>query len=194
MLHIDVNYLPIAGSPFPVFFSNPIDPAEAAAAEAAAAAAAAAAASGGGGGAGGGLPSPADPTVAAMAAAAKQAVAGATAFSDLAQRTVYVSNLSASVPQEQYKQLLSIAGRFKSDVKLVGEGASASLVFEFFTVEDADAAVKMSGMTILDRAVLIQVRKGLGSLDHLPSIAHYMPGNMGGRVPQISGTQNDNVT
>ena len=103
-----------------------------------------------------------------MAAAAKQAVAGATAFSDLAQRTVYVSNLSASVPQDQYKQLLSIAGRFKGEVKLVGEGASASLVFEFFTVEDADAAVKMSGMTILDKAVVIQVGLDPGGIGNRP--------------------------
>ena len=158
-LHIDVNYLPIAGSPFPVFFSNPIDPAEAAAAEAAAAQAAASGGGGGGGGGAGGAASypvfPQDPAVAAMAAAAKQAVLGATAHSDLAQRTVYVSNLSPAISHEHYRQLFSIAGRIR-DVKQAGEGAGAMLVFEYLSAPDADEAVKMAGMTVGERAVVVQ--------------------------------------
>ena len=133
LLHIDVNYLPIAGSPFPVFFSNPIDPAEAAAAEAEAAAAAAAAVGGGSAPSAAATAALLDPAVAAMAAAAKQAVAGATAFSDVAQRTIYVSNLSPSISQDHYRQLFSIAGKIK-DIKQAGEGSVAMLVLEYYTV------------------------------------------------------------
>jgi hypothetical protein len=143
---VEVNYLPISGSPFPVFFSNPVDPSEAEAA-----AAAALAAAGGPGAAQASM----NPAVAAMAAAAKQALGTSSSQSDEQLRTVYASGLSSAIALEQYRQLFSIAGKIK-DIKQQGEGATAMLVLEYETVVDADEAVKMSGMAVGDRSLVVQ--------------------------------------
>lgn len=149
---VEVNYLPITGSPFPVFFSNPLSPEEAAAA------AAAAAATGGSGAPGAAATPPPmslDPAVQAMAAAAKQAISGANEQASVAMRTVYLSNMSAGVSLEQYRQLLSIPGKIQ-DIKQAGEGSNTMLIIEYATVHEADEAVKMNGMAVGDRSLVVQ--------------------------------------
>jgi hypothetical protein len=127
---IELNGLPVNGSPFPVFFANPIDPslAQPATNEAAgepgeggakgappggpnAAAAAAAAAAGG------------NPIAAAAQAAAIAAMGGrldpsvsAPSAEEIAQRTVYASNLSPTLALDQLKTLFSITGKVRAPV------------------------------------------------------------------------------
>jgi len=103
MVSVEVNGRPISGSPFPVFFSTPVDPEAAAAAaqqqqqeEAAAAAAAA------------GLPPGAQQVPGEAAAAA--ALAAAVPAADEPLRTLYVANISPIVPLDRLRELFGIFG------------------------------------------------------------------------------------
>jgi hypothetical protein len=140
---VEVNYLPISGSPFPVFFGNPGDP-DAAELE----------------------PSPpppgdvdavvsSNPAVAAMAAAAKQAMEGASLVNEVHMRTIYATNMSPAVAQAQYQQLFSIAGKIR-DIKLAGDGLTAMFILEYATIGEAEEAHKMDGMMVGDRALKVQ--------------------------------------
>lgn len=137
MMHVEVNFLPITGSPFPLFFGPPMTPAEA---EAAAAAKAA-------------KPQP------ATAATSDLPLAPTKAADDLALRTVYVSGLSNTVSLDHYRQLLAIQGRIKG-IKMVGSPSAdittSILVVEFALPLGADSALKMNGMVVGARPLLVQ--------------------------------------
>eukprot|EP00798_Chlamydomonas_sp_ICE-L_P012402 gene12402-15593_t len=140
-LSVEINGLPISGSPFPVFFSKPIDPAEAAAQAAAAA---------------GGTPegeAGGQPSISTMAAAAQLAISGLTS-SEPIHRTLHVSNLSPLVTPEQLKTFFSITGNIK-EFQETGEGIAATFLVTFETAAEAVEALTMNGVTIGDQPLRI---------------------------------------
>ena len=115
-LTVEVNGLPIAGSPFPVFFSAPLDPAQLAAIqqqEAEAARAQQAAREGS-------VPPGGAPGASTGASAAAPAP-------DEHLRTLYVSNISPSVPLDRVKEFFSIFGPIL-EFNVVGERNDMAVV------------------------------------------------------------------
>ncbi len=142
---VEVNGIPIAGSPFPVFFSAPLDPAALAAeqaAEAAAASAAAQAQQDGAAAAAAAQPAPGDAAAGAAALggaggssivslaaqAGMSALAGMSADEHL--RTLYLGNISRAVPNagETLRQLFGVFGHI-ADLKLMERQDMGVLVF-----------------------------------------------------------------
>lgn len=139
LVSVEINGMAIAGSPFPVFFSQPLDPAQLAAlqeAEARQAAAAQAAA----------LPPPPPPGSAeAIVAAATANVAAQQAANDEPLRTLYVANISPAVPIEKLRELFSIFGTV-SDMTLLGDKKDMAVVT--FTAKEAQGQAQQLNNTM----------------------------------------------
>jgi hypothetical protein len=146
---VEINGVPIAGSPFPVFFSAPIDPATLAAEEAERAAAAAAAAP----------PAPAAPTEAARSitppvTAAEAAANAAAAVADEQLRTLHVGNISPIVPLEKLRDLFAMLGVVVSMLPVTG--AQKDLVTVVYATREAAAqATALHGTQFGDRPLRV---------------------------------------
>lgn len=146
---VEINGVPIAGSPFPVFFSTPVDPAILAAeqeAEQKKAEAAAAAAQGAGAAAGADAAAAQPGSVSVAAAAGVSAVQG---LGDENLRTLYVGNISPLVPFDRLRDLFNIFGTVL-ELSPVGDAKDMAVVI-FATKEAQSQGQQLNGTMFGDR-------------------------------------------
>lgn len=164
LVAVEVNGVPIAGSPFPVFFSTPLDPAEIAAqqeAERLARAQAEAAAS---------HMQPvltaANPAISA-AAAAGLAAANSVNTADEPLRTLYIADISNAVPLERLRELFAIFGQVQ-DLTVVGDRKDMAIVI-FTTKEAAQQAQALHQTQFGDRQLRVTAPIAAMSIGVVPS-------------------------